>query len=103
MLSCNNCTLAGDIDFSQGSFSVSPKSDNILAQVDDVIDDVVDFFSNGTVEVITNGLFGHIELGMNLSVPQEVPFTATLPPIPLSPFAVSHIHPRLILFPSTRY
>jgi hypothetical protein len=93
VLSCNNCTLAGDIDISQGSFSVSPKTDNIFAQVDDVVDDVVDFFKNGTVEVIANGLFGHIELGLNLSIPQEFPFTASLPPIPLTPFAVSRTLP----------
>lgn len=90
VLSCNNCTIAGDIDISQGSFSVSENSDTAFEEFSDVVDDVVDFFNNGTVEVIANGLFTHIELGINISAPQEIPFTASLPPIPLTPFAVGH-------------
>ncbi|KAK2762141.1 hypothetical protein FQN54_001148 [Arachnomyces sp. PD_36] len=91
-LSCNNCTIAGDIDISQGSFSVSKASDdNFVEELDDVIDDIVDFFTNGTVEVIAKSLFTHIELGVNITSPEEVPFTASLPPIPLTPFAIPGI------------
>lgn len=59
-----------------------------MEQLDDIIDDVVDFFTNGTVEVNANGLFTHMELGVNISAPEEVPFNVSLPPIPLTPFAV---------------
>lgn len=88
MLSCNNCTIAGDVDITQGSFSVSKESDNAFEEIDDVLDDVVDFFKNGTVEVIANGLFTHMELGVNISAPEETPFNVSLPSVPLTPFAV---------------
>lgn len=88
VLSCRNCTIAGDVDIIQGSFSVSKATDNALEKFDDVVDNLVDFFTNGTVEVIANGLFTHMELGINISTPEEVPFNVSLPPIPLTPFAV---------------
>jgi hypothetical protein len=87
IVTCKQCTLDGVIELSKGSFELSG-SDNLVNDAENTID----FFENGTVEIIANGLVAEFELGVNVTAAQNLlKLEMDLPSIPLSPFTVSPI------------
>ncbi|KAN0083689.1 hypothetical protein V8E54_002777 [Elaphomyces granulatus] len=78
-VSCKNCSLGGSIEISQGSFDLSG------------MDDIASFFTSGSVEIIANGLFARLELGVDVNASQNVSLNMSLPPISLTAFQIPGI------------
>ncbi|KAB8261230.1 hypothetical protein BDV32DRAFT_121925 [Aspergillus pseudonomiae] len=78
-VTCKNCTLQGDIEITRGSFNISGNT----------IKDTIAFFDDGALEIISNGLYAQIELGLDLSLSQSLAsLNISLPTIPLTPFEI---------------
>lgn len=78
-MTCKNCTLQGDIEITRGSFNISGNK----------ITDTIAFFDDGALEILSNGLFAQVELGLDLSLSQSLAsLNMSLPTIPLTPFEV---------------
>ncbi|KAF5855638.1 hypothetical protein ETB97_008848 [Aspergillus alliaceus] len=79
IVTCKNCSLQGNIEITRGSFNLSGNS----------IKDTVAFFDDGALEIISNGLSAHVELGLDLSLSQSLAsLNVSLPTIPLTPFEI---------------
>jgi len=86
--------LRGNIEITEGSFSLSGSDDLIP----DIIEDTIAFFEDGNVEVVSSGLFAHVEIGVNISLTQNLlSLPMNLPAIPLTPFEVSLITGLLVI------
>ncbi|KAE8413360.1 hypothetical protein BDV36DRAFT_37435 [Aspergillus pseudocaelatus] len=78
-VTCKNCTLQGDIEITRGSFNISGNK----------LKDTIAFFDDGALEILSNGLFAQVELGLDLSLSQSLAsLNMSLPTIPLTPFEV---------------
>ncbi|KAL2009720.1 hypothetical protein VTN00DRAFT_5527 [Thermoascus crustaceus] len=89
-ISCKKCTLRGNIEITQSSFNLSGSDD-----ISDIINNTISFFEHGSVEVVSTGLFAHVELGVDISLTQNLPLLPmNLPAIPLSPFEI----PGVVVF-----
>ncbi|OGM41199.1 hypothetical protein ABOM_009575 [Aspergillus bombycis] len=78
-VTCKNCTLQGDIEITRGSFNISGNT----------IKDTIAFFDDGALEIISNGLYAQVELGLDLSLSQSLAsLNISLPTIPLTPFEI---------------
>lgn len=84
-LKCKNCSLEGILDLSQGGVKLGD-GDNFFED----LDDTVDFFQDGTLELDVDGLFAHIELELEFDANIGLfNHTIPLPTIPMTPFNVS--------------
>ncbi|KAL2002795.1 hypothetical protein VTN02DRAFT_5897 [Thermoascus thermophilus] len=89
-ISCKNCTLRGNIEITQGSFNLSGSDD-----ISDIINNTISFFEHGSVEVVSTGLFAYVELGVDISLTQNLlSLPMNLPAIPLTPFEI----PGVVIF-----
>ena len=84
-MSCKNCTMAGNIEISRGSFTL-PSYRSALQNSSQVFE----FFTDGFLEIVAHDLFAHVEVETQLSPSQTLRhFTASLPSIGLPAFEVS--------------
>jgi len=92
-LSCKNCTIGVNVEITQGSFRLGNSSGVV-----GFLKDTADFFRNGSVQVVTNDLFAHIELAAKFDLSEKpLEFAVPLPAIPLTPFVVSLFLPFILL------
>ncbi|KAI9850419.1 MAG: hypothetical protein M1838_005696 [Thelocarpon superellum] len=77
-LSCQNCSLVGDMAISYGSVNMT--SSKALSEMVSAL--------TGQVQVTVQNLSGHIELRTEISASKSMDFTAHLPQIPLTPFEI---------------
>ncbi|KAL4920893.1 hypothetical protein BDW62DRAFT_198346 [Aspergillus aurantiobrunneus] len=88
---CKTCAIQGDIQLSQGQFSVGEANE----EEDDSnfeLDEAIGFFTNSSIELLVRQLSSQIELELELS--SEGPLlelTASLPPIGLTPFQIAGV------------
>lgn len=88
---CKTCAIRGDIQLSQGQFSVGH---NTTAEDDEdfEVDEAIGFFTNSSVELLVKRMFSQIELEFELeSEGPLIEFSVPLPTIPLVPFQVGFI------------
>ena len=87
-LTCKKCSLEGNVDLAQGKFKVGD-ADNIL----DHVNNTVEFFQHGAIELDVNDMFAIVELGLEFDASAELlSYSVPLPSIPITPFTVSIPH-----------
>ncbi|KAL4877458.1 hypothetical protein BJY04DRAFT_230599 [Aspergillus karnatakaensis] len=86
-VTCKTCALRGEIQLSRGQFNIEEEDDDIL-----VLDDVIDFFQEGAVELLVKEFSSQIELEFELaSEGPLIEISMELPPIPLTPFQIAGV------------
>jgi hypothetical protein len=78
---CNNCTVVGTIDITQGTFTVNSSSTNEF-------EEVIQFIENGFFNVVANGVNAHIGLDISTSLMASLPFTKNIITLALPGFQV---------------
>ena len=97
-MTCKTCTLEGDIELSQGQFTVGNDVDADSDGSDVRLTEAIGFFQNSTVELLVKQLSSQIELEFELeSDGPLLGVTAALPTIGLTPFQVDS---RAVIFRS---
>ncbi|KAL2359016.1 hypothetical protein RJZ56_008153 [Blastomyces dermatitidis] len=87
-LKCKNCTVAGSVDLSQGSFRLEDPIDNPV----ELVTDVIRYFEHGEIQIDVENLFAHIELSTKLDLAENgLQFSVPLPEIPITPFMIPGI------------
>ncbi|KAL4821191.1 hypothetical protein BDW67DRAFT_172589 [Aspergillus spinulosporus] len=77
VVKCKTCTLQGDIQLSQGQFTLN---------------EAIGFFTNSSIEFLVKRLFSQIELELELSSKgPRVELNAALPTIGLTPFQIAGV------------
>ncbi|KAL4799691.1 hypothetical protein BDV19DRAFT_384979 [Aspergillus venezuelensis] len=92
VVTCKTCTLEGDIELSQGQFSVGSDVDADSDSSDIMLTEAISFFQNSSVELLVKQLSSQIELEFELE--SEGPLlevTAALPSIGLTPFQIAGV------------
>ncbi|KAL1953499.1 hypothetical protein VTO42DRAFT_2752 [Malbranchea cinnamomea] len=93
-LKCKKCSLEGEIDLSAGTFE--------FEEVDDFIDGInntINFFKHGAVQLDVDGLFAHIELALEFDWSVGLfNYSVPLPTIPMSPFSIPGVAEFGIIF-----
>jgi hypothetical protein len=84
-LSCQNCSIVGTIEITEGVFSVNSTTIEAFQ--------AVNFIENGYFKAVANGVNAHIELDTTLSLSSTQSFDNTLSTITLLGFQV-----RLIFY-----
>jgi hypothetical protein len=79
-VACQNCSLAGTIEITEGEFTVGNSTVDVLK--------AVDFLQNGYFKAVANGLQAHIALDTTLSLSNTQSFDKTLATITLPGFQV---------------
>ncbi|KAL4745992.1 hypothetical protein BDW72DRAFT_210826 [Aspergillus terricola var. indicus] len=89
IVKCKICTLQGDIQLSQGQFTVGQTEEN---DFDFELNEAIEFFTNSSIELLVKQLFSQIELELELS--SEGPLlelSTALPTIGLTPFQIAGV------------
>jgi len=86
-VSCQNCSIAGTVEITEGVFRVNSTTIEALQ--------AVNFIENGYFKAVANGVNAHIELDTTLSLSSTQSFDNTLSTITLPGFQV-----RLTFYPS---
>ncbi|EGC44214.1 GPI anchored protein [Histoplasma capsulatum var. duboisii H88] len=86
-LKCKNCTVGGNVELSQGSFKLEDPDNPI-----DAVNNTIQFFQHGEVQVDVEDLFAHIELSTELDLAANgLQFSVPLPEFPITPFMIPGI------------
>ncbi|KAL6238027.1 hypothetical protein BDW75DRAFT_228215 [Aspergillus navahoensis] len=86
---CKTCTLQGDIQLSQGQFTVGKTEEN---DSDFELDEAIGFFTNSSIELLVKRLFSQIELELELSSKGPLlELSTALPTIGLTPFQIAGV------------
>lgn len=91
VVKCKTCTLQGDIQLSQGQFTVGETEENGSDDVDFdfELDEAIGFFTNSSIEFLVKRLFSQIELELELSSDGPLlELNTALPTVGLTPFQV---------------
>ncbi|KAL4941615.1 hypothetical protein BDV06DRAFT_212538 [Aspergillus oleicola] len=92
VVTCKTCTLEGNIELSQGQFSVGSDADNEGDDGDIELSEAIGFFQNSSVELLVKQLSSQIELEFELeSEGPLLEFTTALPTIGLTPFQIAGV------------
>ncbi|KAL5003650.1 hypothetical protein BDV10DRAFT_198773 [Aspergillus recurvatus] len=89
VVKCRMCMLQGDIQLSQGQFTVGETEEN---DSDFELDEAIGFFTNSSIELLVKELFTQIELELEIS--SEAPLlelSTALPTIGLTPFQIAGV------------
>ena len=93
---CKNCTLRGSLDLTQGSVNLNNANETDFTDVFDIIspsiDDTIDFFQEGYIELTVRELIAHIELESTVQPSAElITYVAPFPDIGIPGWVIPKI------------